>query len=57
MSQPVLVKTFGTVVVVPQESVSKTPKRMVSRLVRSGVRVDVVQFLESLVQMAKDDVG
>jgi hypothetical protein len=32
MSQPVLAETFGRVGVVPQESVSETPKRMVPAL-------------------------
>ena len=56
MSQPLLVETFGTVGVVPQESVSETPKRMVPSFMRSGERIDVAQFLKGLVQMAADDV-
>jgi hypothetical protein len=56
MSQPVLVQTFGTVSVVPQESVSETPKRMVPRFRRSGVHVDILQFLQRRAKMATDDV-
>jgi hypothetical protein len=56
MSQPVLVETFGTVGVVPQEIVSETPKRMVPSFMSSGERIDVAQFLKGLVQMATDDV-
>ena len=56
MTHTVLVKTFGAVGVVPQVRVSEATERMVSRLVCSGVRVDIVQLLESLVQMATDDV-
>jgi hypothetical protein len=56
MSQPVLVETFGTVGVVPQESVSETPKRMVPSFMRSGVHVDILQFLQRRVKMATNDV-
>jgi hypothetical protein len=42
--------------VVPQVRVPEATKRMVPRLVRSSVRVDVVQFLQRFMQMATDDV-
>jgi hypothetical protein len=55
-SQPVLAETFRTVGVVPQESVSETPKRMLPSFMRSGVHVDILQFLQRRVKMATDDV-
>jgi len=42
MTHPVLVKTFGAVGIVPQVRFSEATESMVSRLVCSGVRVDVV---------------
>ena len=56
MPQPVLVETFGTFGVVPQESVSETPKRMVPSFMCSGVHVDILQFLRRRMKMATDDV-
>ena len=42
MTHPVLVKIFGAVGIVPQVRFSEATESMVSRLVCSGVRVDVV---------------
>src|ERR1700722_18069629 len=42
MTHPVLVKTFGAVGIVPQVRFSEATESMVSRLVCSAVRVDVV---------------
>ena len=39
-----------------QVRVSKAAERMISSLVRSGERIDVIQLLQGHVQMATDDV-
>ncbi len=56
MTHPELANAVGTVCVVPKVRVSKAAESVVARLVRSSERVDVLQFVESLVQMATDDV-
>jgi len=56
MPHPKLDETLRTVGVVPQECVSESAEDVVARFVRSGERVDVLQLLESLVQMVANDI-
>jgi hypothetical protein len=41
--------------VIPQVRVSETPKGVIPRLVVSGMRVHILQFLQCRVQMATDN--